>query len=48
MALLKATPQTPREVLTHFAPGQATTVTSLLRELVELGELTYAPDGRLT
>ncbi|UPL50174.1 RecQ family ATP-dependent DNA helicase [Hymenobacter sublimis] len=48
VALLKATPQTPREVLTHFAPGQATTVTSLLRELVELGELTYAPDGRLT
>ncbi|UOQ55623.1 RecQ family ATP-dependent DNA helicase [Hymenobacter cellulosivorans] len=45
--LLKATPQTPREVLAHFAPGQATEVTEQLRELVELGQLRYAPDGRL-
>ena len=47
LALLKATPQTPREVLAHFVPGQATAVTEQLRELVELGELRYAPDGRL-
>ncbi|SHI94903.1 ATP-dependent DNA helicase RecQ [Hymenobacter daecheongensis DSM 21074] len=47
LTLLKATPQTPREVLTHFAPGQATAVTEQLRELVEMGELKYAPDGRL-
>ena len=47
LALLKAVPQTPREVLAHFAPGQATMVTALLRELVELEELRYAADGRL-
>ncbi|WP_375435119.1 ATP-dependent DNA helicase RecQ [uncultured Hymenobacter sp.] len=47
LALLRTTPQTPREVLAHFTPGQATTVTEQLRELVELGELRYAPDGRL-
>ncbi|MCB2408082.1 RecQ family ATP-dependent DNA helicase [Hymenobacter lucidus] len=47
LRILKATPQTPREVLAHFAPGQSTAVTEQLRELVELGELRYAPDGRL-
>ncbi|MBX0290470.1 RecQ family ATP-dependent DNA helicase [Hymenobacter sp. HSC-4F20] len=47
VSLVKATPQTPREVLAHFAPGQATSITQLLRELVELGELHYAADGRL-
>ncbi len=47
LTLLRTTPQTPREVLAHFAPNQATTVTEQLRELVELGELRYAPDGRL-
>jgi ATP-dependent DNA helicase RecQ len=47
LQLLRATPQTPRQVLTHFVPGQAATVTALLRELVELGQLRYAEDGRL-
>ncbi|QIX62887.1 RecQ family ATP-dependent DNA helicase [Hymenobacter sp. BT18] len=47
LALLNAVPQTPREILTQFLPGQATAVTELLRELVDLGELRYAPDGRL-
>ncbi|MCC2545462.1 RecQ family ATP-dependent DNA helicase [Hymenobacter sp. BT175] len=47
LELVKATPQTPREVLTRFAPGEATTVTELLRELVDSGELRYAADGRL-
>ena len=47
IALVKATPQTPREVLAHFTPGQAVSVTEQIRELVELGELCYAPDGRL-
>ncbi|UOQ67610.1 RecQ family ATP-dependent DNA helicase [Hymenobacter volaticus] len=47
LTLLRTTPQTPREVLAHFAPGQATSITEQLRELVELGELRYAPDGRL-
>ncbi|RSK42157.1 RecQ family ATP-dependent DNA helicase [Hymenobacter perfusus] len=47
LALVQATPQTPRQVLTHFTPAQATPITELLRELVELGELRYAPDGRL-
>jgi ATP-dependent DNA helicase RecQ len=45
--MLKAKPQMPREILTHFAPGRATAVTEQLRELVEMGELKYAPDGRL-
>ncbi|UYZ64757.1 RecQ family ATP-dependent DNA helicase [Hymenobacter weizhouensis] len=45
--LLRAAPQTPREVLAQFAPGQASLVTELLRELVELGTLRYAADGRL-
>ncbi|UOG76463.1 RecQ family ATP-dependent DNA helicase [Hymenobacter tibetensis] len=48
LALLRTTPQTPREVLAHFNPGQASTVTEQLRELVELGELRYASDGRLS
>ncbi|ALD21309.1 ATP-dependent DNA helicase RecQ [Hymenobacter sp. DG25A] len=47
LKLLRTTPQTPREVLAHFVPGQAPAVTELLRELVERGELKYAPDGRL-
>ena len=47
LALLKAVPQTPREVLAHFAPSQATIITALLRELVELEELRYMADGRL-
>ncbi|RSK44087.1 RecQ family ATP-dependent DNA helicase [Hymenobacter rigui] len=47
LTLVQANPQTPRELLTHFAPGQATAVTGLLRELIELGQLRYAPDGRL-
>ncbi len=48
LELVKAAPQTPREVLTHYAPGQASAVTALLRDLVELGELRYAADGRLS
>jgi len=47
LGLLQATPQTPREVVAQFAPAQAADVTALLRELVELGHLRYAPDGRL-
>jgi len=47
LALVQGTPQTPRQVLAHFTPAQAPPVTELLRELVELGELRYAPDGRL-
>ncbi|MET4107022.1 ATP-dependent DNA helicase RecQ [Hymenobacter sp. UYP22] len=47
LQLVRATSQTPREVLAHFAPGQAVSVTALLRELVELGQLRYAADGRL-
>jgi ATP-dependent DNA helicase RecQ len=47
LTLLRSTPQTPREVLAHFAPGQATIITEQLREMVEMGELRYTPDGRL-
>ena len=48
LELVTATPQTPREVLTHYAPGQASAITALLRDLVDLGELRYGPDGRLS
>ena len=47
LRLLKATPLLPRDVLPHFAPGQAAAVTAALRELVEGGELRYAADGKL-
>ncbi|WP_426490968.1 RecQ family ATP-dependent DNA helicase [Hymenobacter sp. 102] len=47
LALVQTTAQTPRQVVTHFAPHQAAAVTALLRELVELGQLRYAEDGRL-
>ena len=39
--------QTPRELLAAFEPRQAAAVTATLRELVELGELAYAADGKL-
>ncbi|WP_317129696.1 RecQ family ATP-dependent DNA helicase [Hymenobacter jejuensis] len=47
VALVKAQPQTPREVLTHFVPSQAAAVTELIRELVDLGELRYTDEGLL-
>ncbi|SNC66658.1 ATP-dependent DNA helicase RecQ [Hymenobacter gelipurpurascens] len=47
VSMVKAAPQTPREVVARFEPGQATAVLQAIRELVEFGELHYAPDGRL-
>ena len=38
---------TPRELLAAFPPAQAAAVTAAVRELVDQGELAYAPDGRL-
>ncbi|GGF18223.1 RecQ family ATP-dependent DNA helicase [Hymenobacter cavernae] len=48
LTLVRANPQTPRAIVGQFAPAQAAAVTELLRELVDLGELRYAADGRLT
>ncbi|MGY2133116.1 RecQ family ATP-dependent DNA helicase [Hymenobacter sp. HD11105] len=45
--LLQKAPQTPRELLTQFAPQQAETVTQLLRELVDTQVLRYEPNGQL-
>ncbi|WP_245849718.1 RecQ family ATP-dependent DNA helicase [Hymenobacter crusticola] len=48
LQLVRTTPQTPRQVVSQFAPAQASTVTELLRELIDRGELRYAADGKLT
>jgi ATP-dependent DNA helicase RecQ len=37
----------PRELLAAFPPKDAAAVTAAVRELVDRGELAYAPDGRL-
>ena len=47
LQLLRATAQTPRELLAAFAPRQAAAVTATVRELVDRGELAYAADGTL-
>jgi ATP-dependent DNA helicase RecQ len=47
LQLVRTNPQTPREIVSQFAPAQSSTVTELLRELVDRGELRYAADGRL-
>ncbi|SFQ53792.1 RecQ family ATP-dependent DNA helicase [Hymenobacter arizonensis] len=39
--------QSPRELLAAFEPRQAAAVTATVRDLVDRGELTYAPDGKL-
>jgi len=48
LQLVRATPQTPRQLVSQFAPAHAHAVTELLRELVDRGELRYAADGKLT
>ena len=47
LALLQAGPLLPRDIVARYAAAEAATVTATLRELLELGELAYAPDGRL-
>jgi ATP-dependent DNA helicase RecQ len=44
---LKSSPQTPRELLATFQPQEAAAITATVRELVEMGELAYAADGKL-
>ena len=44
---VRQTTPTPRELLAAFPPAQAAAVTAAVRELVDRGELAYAPDGRL-
>jgi ATP-dependent DNA helicase RecQ len=48
LTALQATPHTPRELLATFPPQDADAVKATLRELLDLGELAYAPDGKLT
>ncbi|QKG55821.1 RecQ family ATP-dependent DNA helicase [Hymenobacter sp. BRD128] len=45
--LLRAAPLLPRQVVARYPAAEASAVTNALRELVELGQLTYAADGRL-
>jgi ATP-dependent DNA helicase RecQ len=47
LELVRATPLLPREVVARYTGTDAATVTTALRALVELGKLTYAPNGRL-
>ncbi|MBF9239909.1 RecQ family ATP-dependent DNA helicase [Hymenobacter sp. BT683] len=47
LAHVRQASQSPRELLAAFAPQQATAVTATVRELVDRGELAYAPDGKL-
>ena len=46
-ALLHAEPLLPRDIVARYPAAQAAPVTAALRELLELGELAYGPDGRL-
>ena len=48
LKLMQSTPLRPREVVARYPPAEAPTVTAALRALVELGKLSYAPDGRLS
>lgn len=47
LELLRAAPLLPRQVVAHYPASEPAAVTAALRELVELGKLAYAPDGRL-
>jgi ATP-dependent DNA helicase RecQ len=47
LELLRLAPLLPRQVVAHYSAGEASAVAAALRELVELGKLAYAPDGRL-
>ncbi|MGI4738076.1 MAG: RecQ family ATP-dependent DNA helicase [Janthinobacterium lividum] len=47
LALLRTAPLLPRQVVAHYPAAEATAVAAALRGLVELGQLAYAPDGRL-
>jgi ATP-dependent DNA helicase RecQ len=47
LTLLQAASQTPKELLAQFSAQEVTAATAALRELVDLGELSYAADGRL-
>jgi len=45
--LLRAAPLLPRQVVARYPAAEAAAVTGALRELVELGRLAYAADGKL-
>ena len=45
--LLRAAPLLPRQVVARYPAAEASAITAALRELVELGRLAYAADGRL-
>ena len=47
LELLRAASLLPREVVACYPPAEAEAVTTALRGLVELGQLAYAPDGKL-
>ena len=47
LALLQAELLLPRAIVARYPAAEAAAVTAALRELVDLGDLRYAPDGRL-
>jgi ATP-dependent DNA helicase RecQ len=47
LALVKAQPWLPKELVQQFEPKHAETVTSLVRELVDVGRLKYRESGKL-
>ncbi|WP_161888551.1 RecQ family ATP-dependent DNA helicase [Pontibacter russatus] len=47
LALAKAQPRLPKELVQQFEPKHAEAVTALLRELVDVGRLQYRESGKL-
>ncbi|MBJ6111646.1 RecQ family ATP-dependent DNA helicase [Hymenobacter sp. BT523] len=47
LAQVRQAARSPRELLAGFPPKDAAAVTDAVREMVDRGELAYAPDGRL-
>jgi ATP-dependent DNA helicase RecQ len=47
LALVNAQPWLPKELVQQFEPKHAETVTSLVRELVDVGRLKYRESGKL-
>ncbi|NDK56624.1 RecQ family ATP-dependent DNA helicase [Pontibacter fetidus] len=47
LALLQHKPSMPKELVQQFEPNVAETITSLVRELLDVGEITYNTAGQL-
>jgi len=47
LELIQDKPYLPKELVQQFAPKDAETITSLIRQLVDVGQLTYTETGKL-